>query len=150
MKIISDLKRLHNIGGKKSVILFLFEQGFLFLVLYRAIDLTKGTVFFTPLRLLIEKPLEFLTKCYIPFTVNIGEGLILWHFYGVVINGKSEIGKNCTIYPRVCIGNRWPGDGTPKIGNNVTIGTGACVLGPVNIPDNTVIKANSLVTPHNV
>ena len=147
---MSDLRRLHETGGNKSLILFFFEQGFLFLLLYRIIDLTRDSIAFTILRILLEKPLEFITKCYVPFSVKIGEGLILWHFYGVVINGKAEIGKNCTIYPRVCIGNRWPGDGAPKIGNNVTIGTGACVLGPVNIPDNAVIKANSLVTPKNV
>jgi serine acetyltransferase len=147
---MSDLKRLHRVGGRKALTLFLFEQGFLFLLLYRTGSAIRGTIFFIIFRLLVEKPLEFFTKCYVPFTARIDEGLILWHFYGVVINGKTTIGKNCTIYPRVCIGNRWPGDGAPTIGSNVTIGTGACILGPINIPDNTTIKANSLVTPRNV
>ena len=57
------------------------------------------------------------------------------------------IGANCTLYARVCIGNRWPGDGTPVIGDNVTIGTGACIFGPVVIPDNFVVKANAVITP---
>jgi serine O-acetyltransferase len=72
---------------------------------------------------------------------------VIYHAFGVIVNGKTTIGANCTLYARVCIGNRWPGDGTPVIGDNVTIGTGACIFGPVVIPDNFVVKANAVITP---
>jgi serine O-acetyltransferase len=101
---------------------------------------------FAPIRLL-EKLLELIFGVYIPFGAQIGGGLIIYHYHGIIVNGKARIGRDCRLHARVCIGNRFPGDGVPRIGDNVTIGTGACVLGPVDIPSGVVIPANAVVTP---
>jgi serine O-acetyltransferase len=98
----------------------------------------------------MEKAAEFLFKCYIPINAKIGPGLVIFHAHGIIINGKSTIGRNCTLYARVCVGSRWPGDGVPEIGDNVVIGTGACVFGPVRLPSNCCVKANAVVTPNDM
>ena len=66
---------------------------------------------------------------------------------GVVIGETSEIGDNVTLFHGVTLGGTtWQkGKRHPTIGNNVVIGTGAKVLGPVKIGDNTRIGANSVV-----
>lgn len=67
---------------------------------------------------------------------------MIWHGFSTIINAKS-IGNNCTIYQQVTIGN-W--NGTPKIGNNVTIFPGAKVIGNITVGDNVKIGANAVVS----
>lgn len=64
--------------------------------------------------------------------------------YGIIISGQAEIGANCTIFHQVTIGTN--GKGVPKIGDNVTIGAGAKILGPISIGNNVSIGANAVVT----
>lgn len=64
--------------------------------------------------------------------------------YGIIISGEAVLGKNCTIFHQVTIGTN--GKGVPKIGDNVTIGTGAKILGPITIGNNVKIGANAVVT----
>ncbi len=80
----------------------------------------------------------------------IGPGLRLRHCQGVVIGAEAVIGKNCTIFHQVTIGKRFSGgpdrpDGMATIGDNVMIGAGAKVLGPVFIRNDCVIGANEVV-----
>ena len=81
--------------------------------------------------------------------VEIGPGLMMTHG-NVVIDGRTRIGKNCQINPWVTIGlsnSRKLGfsvDG-PTIGNDVHIGTGAKILGPITIGDHVRIGANAVV-----
>jgi len=79
---------------------------------------------------------------------KLGEGLFIDHGKGVVIGETAVIGDNCTIYHQVTLG----GTGRvkhckrhPTIGNNVLIGAGAKVLGPVTVGDNSMIGAGSVV-----
>ena len=141
-----DRARLKSLPGYRGLIWWALDQSFWVILIYRLISSTKGRWYHTPLRL-FEKIAEFIFKCYLPSTAEIGGGLIIYHAFGIIINGKSKIGHNCTMYARVCIGNRWPGDGAPIIGDNVVIGTGACIFGPVIIPDNFIVKANQVITP---
>lgn len=81
--------------------------------------------------------------------VEIGPGLMMTHG-NVVIDGRTRIGKNCQINPWVTIGlsnSRKLGfsvDG-PTIGDDVHIGTGAKILGPITIGDHVRIGANAVV-----
>jgi serine O-acetyltransferase len=102
------------------------------------------------LRVLWEKFFEFLTHSHIASAAEIGGGLRIFHGWGIFINAGVTIGKNCILYHRVTIGARFPGDECPTIGDNVTIGSGACVVGPVIVPDNARIGANAVVTPKTV
>ncbi|HEY4146748.1 DapH/DapD/GlmU-related protein [Pinirhizobacter sp.] len=142
----ADVRRLKSLPGFRGMVWWMLDQSFWVILSYRLIATCRGTWLHAPLRVL-EKVAEFVFKCYLPTTATIGPGLVIYHAFGVIVNGKTTIGANCTLYARVCIGNRWPGDGTPVIGDNVTIGTGACIFGPVVIPDNFVVKANEVITP---
>jgi serine O-acetyltransferase len=79
--------------------------------------------------------------------VKIGYGLHIPHPIGIVINGKSTIGNNCTIMQQVTLGNNLLEiNKAPIIGDNVKIGAGAKIIGNVKIGDNVIIGANAVVT----
>lgn len=94
---------------------------------------------------------RFLTGIEIHPGAKIGKGLFIDHGMGVVIGETAEIGDDVTIYHGVTLGGtgKHKGKRHPTIGNNVLIGTGAKVLGPITIGDNAKIGANSVVL-HNV
>jgi serine O-acetyltransferase len=77
----------------------------------------------------------------------IGKSFFIDHGMGVVVGETTEIGDNVTLYHGVTLGGTtWQkGKRHPTIGNNVVVGAGAKVLGPVKIGDNTRIGANSVV-----
>jgi serine O-acetyltransferase len=78
---------------------------------------------------------------------RIGKGLYIGHIGTLVINGKSELGNNCSLGHLVTIGqtNRGKRKGCPKIGNNVWIGAGAVIVGKIIIGNNVLIAPNSYV-----
>ena len=78
---------------------------------------------------------------------KIGKGLFIDHGMGVVIGETTGIGDNCTIYQGVTLGGTGKDKGKrhPTIGSNVTIGSGAKVLGPFKVGDNSKIAANAVV-----
>ena len=78
---------------------------------------------------------------------NIGKRLVIDHGMGIVIGETAEIGDDCLIYHGVTLGGTGKDSGKrhPTIGNNVLIGTGAKVLGPFKVGDNSRIAANSVV-----
>lgn len=75
-------------------------------------------------------------------TKNIGEGLYIQHGFATGIGAKS-IGKNCWINQQVSIGHFH--GGCPTILDNVTIRTGAVIIGEITIGNNVVIGANATV-----
>ena len=78
---------------------------------------------------------------------TIGRRLVIDHGMGLVIGETAEIGDDCLIYHGVTLGGtgKETGKRHPTIGNNVLIGTGAKVLGPITIGDNSRVAANSVV-----
>ena len=78
---------------------------------------------------------------------KIGKRLVIDHGMGIVIGETAEIGADCLIYHGVTLGGTGKDVGKrhPTIGNNVLIGTGAKVLGPFKVGDNSRIAANSVV-----
>ena len=78
---------------------------------------------------------------------KIGRRLVIDHGMGIVIGETAEIGDDCLIYHGVTLGGTGKDVGKrhPTIGNNVLIGTGAKVLGPFKVGDNSRIAANSVV-----
>lgn len=90
-----------------------------------------------------------LTEIEIPYSAEIGGGLLIPHPKCIFINNKSVIGENVVIWQGVTIGGNFHkienGRTSPIIGNNVIISAGAKVLGPVTIGDNSVIGANAVV-----
>jgi len=90
---------------------------------------------------------RFFTGIEIHPGAIIGKRLFIDHGMGIVIGETTVIGDNCTIYHSVTLGGTGKDTGKrhPTIGNNVIIGTGAKVLGPINIADDVKIGAGAIV-----
>ncbi len=90
---------------------------------------------------------RFLTGIEIHPGAKIGKRFFIDHGMGVVIGETTEIGDDVTIYHQVTLGgvSTKKGKRHPTIGNNVVIGAGAKVLGPIKIGNNVKIGANSVV-----
>ncbi|MEA4960365.1 serine O-acetyltransferase EpsC, partial [Lutispora sp.] len=105
----------------------------------------KKKMFF--LARLISQFARFITGIEIHPGATIGKGLFIDHGMGVVIGETSEVGDNVTLYHGVTLGGTGKDKGKrhPTVGNNVIIGAGAKVLGPIRIEDNCKIGSNSVV-----
>lgn len=90
---------------------------------------------------------RFFTGIEIHPGATIGKGLFIDHGMGVVIGETAEIGDNVTLYHGVTLGGtgKHKGKRHPTVGNNVTIGSGAKVLGPILIGEGVKIGANAVV-----
>lgn len=91
---------------------------------------------------------RFFTGIEIHPGAKIGKRLFIDHGMGVVIGETATIGDDCTIYHNVTLGGT--GKDTkkrhPDVGDNVMIGAGAQILGPIKIGNNVKIGANATVT----
>jgi serine O-acetyltransferase len=78
---------------------------------------------------------------------RIGRRLFIDHGMGVVIGETAEIGDDCTLYHGVTLGGTtWKKEKRhPTLGNNVVVGAGAKILGPITVGDNARIGSNSVV-----
>ena len=97
---------------------------------------------------------RFLTGIEIHPGAKIGKNLFIDHGMGVVIGETSEIGDNVTIYHNVTLGGSSPSIDSerqrhekrhPTIGNDVVIGSGAQIIGPIKVGNNSRIAANAVV-----
>jgi len=132
----------------------LLYPGFIVLVFYRLANfLYRHKLYF--LARLISQIGRFFTGIEIHPGAKIGKRLFIDHGMGIVIGETSTIGNDCTIYHDVTLG----GTGKdrfkrhPDIGNNVMIGAGSKVLGPIKIGNNAKVGANSTIlkdVPDNV
>ena len=95
----------------------------------------------------ISQCVRFWTGIEIHPGATIGKGLFIDHGMGVVIGETAIIGDNCTIYQGVTLGGtgKEKGKRHPTLGNNVMIGSGAKVLGPFTVGDNSKIAAGAVV-----
>ena len=98
---------------------------------------------------------RFLTGIEIHPKAKIGKNFFIDHGMGVVIGETSEIGNNVTIYHNVTLGGIAPSINSddqrnikrhPTLEDNVVIGSGAQILGPITIGKNSLIGSNSVVT----
>lgn len=96
---------------------------------------------------LISQLSRFFTKIEIHPGATIGKGLLIDHGCGVVIGETTIIGDDCTIYQGVTLGGTGKDIGKrhPTLGNNVMVGSGAKILGPFVVGDNSKIAANAVV-----
>ena len=95
---------------------------------------------------ILFKWVQILTGIELPCEVEIGEGFVIDHFGGIVISGYAKFGANCRIRNGVVVGLKNVDEPiAPVIGDNVDIGSGAKVLGPIRIGNNVRIGANAVV-----
>ena len=149
--IKSDLLRLKN--GKCTVLVIirylLINASFKITFWFRLGTYLKNknnllTTVFYYLVFIFHKNNQYKTGIQLPIGTIIGKGLQFSHFSCVVINSKALIGEYCTIFQGVTIGSV-RGKGTPIIGDNVVIATGAKILGNVKVGNNVFVGANSVV-----
>ena len=78
---------------------------------------------------------------------NFGPGLRIYHYGPIHVHPDAKIGKNCTLHSSCSIGTKgtYPPE-YPSIGDNVDIGLGAKIFGPVTIADGVRIGGGSIVT----
>lgn len=88
---------------------------------------------------------EWILGVELPASTRVGSGLVIHHGTGLVVNPNSIIGNNVVLRHAVTIGNRGTSDACPVIGDNVEIGAGAMILGPITIGHGASIGAMSLV-----
>lgn len=96
-----------------------------------------------PLAMVFNKLNAVFGQCIIGRGAEFGEGLVLIHSQGVVINGSVRAGRHVYIEHQVTIGAEK--NQSPRLGNHVFIGAGAKIVGAVTIGDHARIGANAVV-----
>lgn len=100
-----------------------------------------------PLYLILERRSRTKWGIEISKSAAIGPGFYIGHFGGITISNLAMIGEGCNISQQVVIGVSGQGGkfGAPQIGDNVYIGPGAKLFGPISIGDNVKIGANAVI-----
>ncbi len=95
----------------------------------------------------VSRIARFITGIEIHPAAKIGKRLFIDHGMGVVIGETAEVGNDCVIYHQVTLGGTGKDTGKrhPTIGDNVMIGAGAKILGPIYIADKVKIGALTVV-----
>ena len=146
--LIYDLNKVmeNDPAARSKIEVFLLYPTIHALIAYRISHyLYINKLFF--LARLISQISRFFTGIEIHPGAKIGRGLVIDHGMGVVIGETAEIGDNVLLYHGVTLGGTGKDKGKrhPTVGNNVVIGAGAKVLGPIYIGSNSKIGANSVV-----
>lgn len=133
-------------AARSSVEILLLYPGIHALIAYRAAHwFYKHKRFFIARK--ISQSSRFWTGIEIHPGAKIGRGLVIDHGSGVVIGETTEIGDDCTLYQGVTLGGTGKEHGKrhPTLGNNVLVGSGAKILGPFHVGDNSRIAAGAVV-----
>ncbi|HBK4841899.1 MULTISPECIES: serine O-acetyltransferase [Enterobacter cloacae complex] len=148
---LSHFFKIYKIGKKTTrlnIVKYTFHPRFSCIALYRASKyLHMKRMRFLSRLLQLLNTLVFNVE--ISMETDIAGGMFIPHSFGIVI-GASKIGKNAIIYQGVTIGAKnldvpFSHVNRPIIGDNVTIASGAKVLGGITVGNNVTIAANSVV-----
>jgi len=151
LTIIEDIKAIYRNDPAARNIEFFLYPGFVAITLHRMNHVLYNLgIPFVP-RLLSEI-VRFLTGVEIHPGAKIGKGFFVDHGAGLVIGETTEIGDNCVLFHNVTLGGtgKHKGKRHPTLGNNVLVGTGAILLGPITVGDNVKIGANSFVVMRDI
>jgi serine O-acetyltransferase len=125
-----------------AVLKVLLASGTMAMVLYRSMQWSRRHRLF-PLELIFNRLNAICCQCVIGRGAEFGPGLVLLYGNGIVINGRVRGGSNVTIYHQVTIGGLE--DRVPILGDDVMLGAGAKVIGPVRLGDGARVAVNSVV-----
>ena len=147
-ELYEDAKNIKEKDPATSNILqvIILYPGFHIIVFHRINHfLYKCKLYF--LARLLSQIARFLTGIEIHPGAQIGRKLFIDHGMGIVIGETATIGDNCTIYHGVTLvgTGKEKGKRHPDIGNNVMVGSGSKVLGPIQIGNNVKIGAGAIV-----
>jgi serine O-acetyltransferase len=151
LSIIEDIKAIYRNDPAARNLEILLYSGFHAVFIHRFTHLLwRLRIPFLPR--LLSQISRFLTGVEIHPGARIGKGFFIDHGMGVVIGETTEIGKNCVLFHNVTLGGtgKHKGKRHPTIGDNVMIGTGAIILGPVRVGNNVRIGANTFILMRDV
>lgn len=143
-----DLNRVleNDPAARTKLEVFLLYPSIHALIAYRISHFFyKHKLFF--LARLISQTSRFFTGIEIHPGATIGRGLFIDHGMGVVIGETAEVGDDVTLYHGVTLGGTGKDKGKrhPTLGNNVVVGAGAKILGPILIGNDAKVGANAVV-----
>ncbi len=113
------------------------------MVLYRLMQGSRD-LGLAPLEMVFNKLNSIVNSCVIGRGADFGPGFVIVHSHGVVINGKVRGGAKVHLEHEVTLGDSGAG-ACPVLGNDVYVGAGAKVIGPVSIGDGARVGANAVV-----
>ena len=151
LSIIEDIKAIYRNDPAVRNLEFLLYPGLHAILMHRFCHLLwRLKIPFIPR--LLSQVSRFFTGIEIHPGATIGKGFFIDHGMGVVVGETSQIGDNCVIFHNVTLGGtgKHKGKRHPTIGNNVMIGTGAILLGPVTVGNNVRIGANTFILMRDV
>ncbi len=142
---IASVKR-RDPAARNAFEILLTYSGLHAVMAYRISHMLYEEKLFTAARIMSQLA-RFFTGIEIHPGAKIGKGLFIDHGSGVVIGETAEIGDNCLLYQGTTLGGTGKDKGKrhPTLGNNVMVGAGAKVLGPIKVGDNVKIAANAVV-----
>ncbi|AWZ49039.1 serine O-acetyltransferase [Clostridiaceae bacterium 14S0207] len=133
-------------AARNKLEVFLLYPSVHAIIMYRITHFlyTKNLFF---LSRLLSQISRFFTGIEIHPGAKIGKGFFIDHGMGVVIGETAEVGDNVTLFHGTTLGGTGKDKGKrhPTLGNNVIVGSGAKILGPINIGNNVKIGANAVV-----
>lgn len=139
---------------KATILNILFKvcknAGFRAVFLYRIAHWCRGRHLVLAAAI-IERLMRHWSHCWISSLAQIGPGFTIGHVCGIIIPPGAILGKNCHVLQNSTIGGNFGkrdenGRTDPIIGDNVTIGAGAAVLGPITVGSNSIVGANATLT----
>lgn len=132
-------------GGvdQKKILRAFLSDGTLCLLMFRAMSWADKYMLLKPLAALLCKLNAFICGAVIGIGATFDSGFVVLHSVGVVINKRVVGGKNIYLESGVVIGETKRG--CPVLGDNIFIGSGAKIIGDIEIGDNVTIGANAVV-----
>ena len=133
-------------AARSKLEIFLLYQGVHAVLYHRVAHWLYQKNLMFPARL-VSQWSRFWTGIEIHPGATIGRNLVIDHGMGIVIGETAEIGDDCLLYQGVTLGGTGKDQGKrhPTLGNNVMIGSGAKVLGPFKVGENSRIAAGAVV-----
>ena len=151
ISIIEDIKTIYRNDPAVRNIEFLLYPGLHAIIMHRFTHfLWRLKIPFLPR--LFSQISRFWSGIEIHPGAKIGKGFFIDHGMGVVIGETTEIGDNCVLFHNVTLGGtgKHKGKRHPTLGNNVMVGTGAILLGPIKVGNNVKIGANTFILMQDV
>lgn len=147
--ILQDLRRKAEWYGlppaaPASLLRMLLSDGTTAQILYRMMRFCQARLLLKPLAFLLYRWNAAIGHAVIGRGAEFGPGLVILHSFGIVINSSVRAGRNLVLEHGVTIGAE-KGQ-SPLLGDNVFIGAGAKIIGPVRIGSDVKIGANAVVT----
>lgn len=150
--VVADLYRYATCVTARAFVRCWFTPGFRYTFFLRCCQFSarnyKGPLFV--LLFFILRHYQFKYGISIHYTTEVGKGLYIGHFGGIIVNPSARIGQNVNFSPNVLLGLSYNSElkkfEFPVIGDRVYLGNGVKVIGGVVIGDDALVGAGAVVT----